>query len=125
MAEPSTNESILQSIKKKLGLSADCTDFDLDIIMDINSVLAVLTQIGIGPASGYQIESAEDTWSDYLDDYSKVAFVKTYIYAKVRLLFDPPTNGTTMDALKEVIREFECRLNYESDNVNKEENQNG
>lgn len=119
------SESILQSTKKNLGIPVSCTDFDMDIIMHINSVLAILTQIGIGPSSGYQISGETETWSDYLSDYSKVAFVKTYIYAKVRLIFDPPTSGSTMDALKEIIRELECRLNYEENSPEGGTNQNG
>lgn len=110
------NDSILGSIKKLLGISPDFTDFDLDVIAHINSVMLILRQLGIGPEEGYMIEGYDESWSDYISDISKLAAVKTYIYAKVRYAFDPPTGGA-LDALKNLIAEFEWRLNVAVDPV--------
>lgn len=104
-------ESILTSIKKLLGISEEYTQFDVDIIMHINSVFSVLTQIGVGPSTGFSIESKSDGWSDFLEDEDpRLEMVKSYMAMKVRLLFDPPTSSAVMEALNRSISEFEWRL---------------
>lgn len=108
-------ESILTSIKKMLGPSGDYTHFDPDIIMHINSVFMVLRQIGIGPKEGFFIEDDSACWSDFSDDLLTVHTVKTYIYLKVKLVFDPPQSATHMKALEQSIAEHEWRLNVEVD----------
>ena len=112
------NDSILTSIKKLLGITEDYTSFDVDIIMHINSVFAMITQICPLLPSGFEITGKDETWADYLSDAEETAslnFVKTYIYQKVRMAFDPPTGGV-LDALKDSINELEWRLSV-SDNV--------
>ena len=108
-------ESILTSIKKLLGISGDDTSFDLDIIIAINSSLSVLTQIGIGPREGLRITDASTKWVSFLPDEPKWSLVKDYIYMKSRLLFDPPTNATLIQSLKDSIAEAEYRLKIESE----------
>lgn len=108
-------ESILTSIKKLLGIPEEYTHFDDDLIIHINSVFMVLNQIGVGPAEGFYIEDDSTTWDKYLTDPAKLQMVKTYIYLKVRMLFDPPANGTVMNSMKEHINEFEWRLNIAVD----------
>lgn len=107
-------ESILTSIKKLLGITEEYTHFDADIIMHINSVFMVLHQLGVGPANGFFIEDDSTTWSEYLGDPTKLQLVKSYMYLKVRMLFDPPT-GAVMNSMKEQINEFEWRLNVAVD----------
>lgn len=107
-------ESILLSVKKVLGIDPGFTDFDLDIIMHINSVLLILRQLGIGPEGGYIITGPNDLWTDYLPNIDQLAAVKTYICLKVRHLFDPPVGGA-LDALTKAISELEWRLNVEVD----------
>ena len=104
-------ESILTSIKKLLGITEDYTHFDADIIMHINSAISVLTQLGVGPDEGYRITSAEDTWSDFIGDDPRFDMVKTYVFQKVRLMFDPPVSSSATEAAKNAIAEFEWRLN--------------
>lgn len=104
-------ESILTSIKKLLGIGEDYTHFDADIIMHINSVFAVLTQLGVGPSEGFSIEDDLATWSEFLPDDPRLNTVKSYMYMKVKLLFDPPTGSAHMEAMNRVISEFEWRLN--------------
>ena len=106
-------ESILVSIKKLLGIDSSYTHFDQDIIMHINSVLMVLTQLGAGPVDGFMIEDDTSTWYNFLPDAStaKLEAVKSYMYLKVRLLFDPPLSSSVIDSINRQISEFEWRLN--------------
>ena len=104
-------ESILTSIKKLLGISEEYEHFDVDIIMHINSVLMILTQMGVGPTEGYSITGKYETWSDYLSDESRYQAVKSYMHHKVKLLFDPPTSSAVMEATNRIISELEWRLN--------------
>lgn len=103
--------SILDSTKKVLGLSFDYDVFDLDLMMHINSVFSTLNQLGIGPVGGFMIEDATTTWDAFLSDDSRLNSVKTYIYLRVRMLFDPPQTAYLVTALKEQIQELEWRLN--------------
>lgn len=103
-------ESILTSIKKLLGITEEYTHFDADIIMHINSVLAILTQMGVGPAEGFSIADDEAYWEDFISDKTYFEPVKTYVYLKVRLIFDPPTSSAVMESMKQTIAELEWRL---------------
>lgn len=107
-------ESILTSIKKLLGITEEYTHFDADIIMHINSVFMVLNQLGVGPTAGFFIEDESTTWDEYLGDPTELQLVKTYMYMKVRMMFDPPTGGV-LNSMKEQINEFEWRLNIAVD----------
>ena len=121
-------ESILTSIKKLLGIAADYEQFDTDIIIHINSAFSTLTQLGVGPSGGFAIQDETSTWSDFTADNPKLEFVKTYIYLKVRLVFDPPTTGSVIEAIKQNISEYEWRLMIAADQVKstgEEEDQNG
>jgi hypothetical protein len=108
-------DSILTSIKKILGIEEDYTVFDPDIIMHINSVFMTLNQLGVGPLSGFQIEDKTAVWGDYIGEDLNLNAVKTYVYLKVRLLFDPPTTSYLITAFKENIQEQEWRLNVHVD----------
>lgn len=104
-------DSILESVKKNLGLTAEYTHFDEDIIMHINSTFMLLHQLGVGPENGLIITDEGNTWSEFTTEQGNVELVKSYVYLRVRLLFDPPSSSVMMDAMKEQIREFEWRLN--------------
>ena len=101
--------SILTSIKKLLGITESCTDFDTDIIMHINTVLMTLNQLGVG-TEGFQIEDKNAVWSEFIDP-NKLAATKSYVHLRVKLLFDPPLNSAIIEAIKESIKELEWRLN--------------
>lgn len=109
------DESILVSIKKLLGLGEDYEAYDTDIIMHINSVLGILTQLNVGPKGGFSISDDSTVWSDFIGERADLNAVKTYIALKVRLLFDPPTIGSVMEAAKETIKELEWRLNVQAE----------
>lgn len=103
--------SILTSIKKLLMIDEDYEQFDADIIMHINTVLLILTQMGIGPAEGFSITSKEETWDDFLgEDLSKLQMVKTYIGLRVRLIFDPPLSSSVIEVINQTVKELEYRM---------------
>ena len=105
-------ESILTSIKKLLGIEEDYEHFDVDIITHINSVLNILTQLGIGSKDGYSITDRTQTWEDFLGKGAvNVNAVRTYVYLKVRLLFDPPTSSAAVESINRLAGEMEWRLN--------------
>lgn len=114
-------ESILTSIKKMLGIAEEYTHFDMDLIMHINSVLTILTQIGVGPSKGFSIEDDGATWSDFLPDAYNLELVKSYVYMKVRLMFDPPQSSSVMEAMKNNISELEWRISVTVDPGNPRE----
>lgn len=104
-------ESILTSIKKLLGIAEEYDHFDADLIMHINSVLTILTQLGVGPSEGFRIEDDSATWEDFIEDDPNLESVKSYIHMKVKLLFDPPTSSAVIESMNRIISEFEWRLN--------------
>lgn len=104
-------DSILTSVKKILGIGPDDESFDLDVLTHINSVFSTLNQLGVGPAAGFMIEDAVPTWSDFLGPDPRLNSVKSYVYLKVRVLFDPPATSFGIDALNEQAKELEWRLN--------------
>lgn len=110
------NESILNSIKKLLGLAESYTEFNTDIKIHINSVFAILQQLGVGPENGFRITGETETWADFIGTETTIDDVKSYVYLKVRLMFDPPTNSSILKANEELIKELEWRLNVAVDN---------
>lgn len=104
-------ESILTSIKKLLGIPSEYTQFDSDIIMHINSVFMILNQLGVGSSGGFSIADNNAVWSNFIENEEIVNAVKTYMYMRVRLLFDPPSNSSVMDSINRQINELEWRLN--------------
>ena len=103
--------SILTSIKKMLGVAEDYTEFDEDIITHINSVFLNLTQLGVGPEEGFMIEDGTAVWEDFINDSVQLQAVKTYVYLKVKLLFDPPLSSSVTESINRMIAELEWRLN--------------
>lgn len=122
------DESILGSIKTLLDIDESDTAFDTDIIMHINSVFMILTQIGVGPVTGFTISDDSAIWSDFIDNIEKVAAAKSWTYMKVKLLFDPPLSSTLLASMERMIAEFEWRLTLpvdSSESDGEEESQNG
>lgn len=104
-------QSILTSTKKILGIAADYTVFDLDIITHINTAFSTLTQLGVGPIEGFMIEDDDATWDDFVEDDLQYNSVKSYVFLKVRQLFDPPQTSYLIEATRKQIEELEWRLN--------------
>lgn len=114
-------ESILTSIKKLLGIVEEYDHFDADIIMHINSVFMILTQLGVGPPEGFMIEDETATWNDFLQGNHNLETVKSYMHLKVKLLFDPPLSSAVIEAMNNMIKEFEWRLNVMAESTQPEE----
>jgi hypothetical protein len=119
------SDSILESVKKVLNVGPDDTDFDTDILMHINSVFSVLQQLGVGPETGFYIEDSKPTWADYLgEDSLHISMVRSYLTAKVRILFDPPVSSAVMESLNRICSEFEWRANVAAENKALEDEKN-
>ena len=103
--------SILTSIKKLLGVAEDYAEFDEDIMTHINSVFLNLTQLGVGPEEGFMIKDNTAEWEDFINDSVQLQAVKTYVYLKGKLLFDPPLSSSVTESINRMIAELEWRLN--------------
>lgn len=108
-------DSILTSIKKLLGITENYEQFDNDIIMHINSVLAILSQLGVGPSDGFFITDKSAIWDDFIDENVKLNDVKSYTFLKVKMMFDPPSSSAIIDSYNRMISEFEWRCNVEAE----------
>ena len=111
-------ESILTSVKKLLGIAEEYTQFDTDIIIHINTIFMALQQIGIGPKDGFSITDENDIWTDFMEDSILLNSVKTYMYLRVKLLFDPPLTSSTVDSFNKLISELEFRMNSKAEYPN-------
>lgn len=116
-------DSILTSIKKMLGIVEDYEHFDQDIIIHINSAFFNLKQLGVGPPEGYAITDKSNTWSEFIPTEDKLRFeaVKSYIYLKVKKIFDPPLNSSILESINTQINEYEWRLNVAAEQPREEE----
>ena len=112
---PVSEKSILDDIKKLVGVSTEDLSFDNDIIIHINSAFMILNQLGVGPITGFSISDSSKKWNDYIAEADDLEAVKTYIYLKVKIIFDPPLSTTVMEALKQTISELEWRLNVNAE----------
>ena len=107
--------SILFSIRKLLGGLSDDPAFETDLLIHINALLAVLTQLGVGPAEGMSIADGSTAWRDLLGDDPKWRIVQTWMYLRTKLVFDPPTIGTVADSMKKQADEYEWRISILAD----------
>lgn len=105
--------SILDTTKKVLGIDSDYVAFDLDIIMHINSVFGDLHQLGVGPDVAYEIEDSSNLWSDFMGSETAINSVKTYVYLRLRLIFDPPSTSFAIESMQKQIDKLEFRLNVQ------------
>ena len=108
-------ENIRNSIKKLLGIPEDYTAFDQDIMIHINSVFMILSELGVGPSNGYSLKDGTEKWGDFISDDENLEGIKTYVYMKVKTIFDPPLNSAVLASMKELISEFEWRINNEAE----------
>lgn len=102
-------DSILATVKKMLGLDTDYDAFDIDLITHINSVFMVLNQLGVGPITPFTITGSNETWSSF-STTTDVEALKTYMYIRVRLLFDPPDKTSVSDSFQKICQELEWRM---------------
>jgi len=109
--------AILTDTKKALGLADDYTAFDPELVMHINSVIATLNQLGVGPVEGYAIVNNTDTWDELIGDEKRLNNVQSYLYLRVKMLFDPPSVGYVLTALEKMIEEAEWRIMVAQDEI--------
>lgn len=113
-------DSILTSIKKLLGIQEDYTHFDPEIIVNINSVFLILHQLGIGPSTPFTISDETSKWDEFLTDGEEIKLAESYVYLRVRLLFDPPSNSFLVKSIEDQIKEFEFRLIVRAEEIKNE-----
>ena len=109
------NESILTSVKDQLSLMPEDESFDKEIIIFINAAFARLTQLGVGPVKGFYIQDDSTTWNDFVTDIGQESMAKNYIYLRVKMLFDPPTNSALTKHMEEQIAQYEYLLKIEAE----------
>jgi len=110
------DDSILDTIKKMLGITSEDTSFDTDIIVFINAAFMTLKQLGVGPTEGFSITDLNSIWSDFTDNEAMLGTIQNYIYMKVRIVFDSSSlSSSVLSAMQQSIREFEWRMNVEVD----------
>lgn len=112
-------DSILNSIKKLLGIPKEYDAFDTDLIIHINSVFTILTQLGVGSPKGFAIKGTSDKWTDFIpEDNHMFESIRTYVYLKVKLLFDPASlSSAAIASTERMISELECRLNISAESI--------
>lgn len=113
--------SILESIKKLLGITEEQKNFDADLIMYINSVFVILHQMGVGPEKTFSITDELNIWDEFIPEAKVVELVKPYIYLKVKLMFDPPLSSSVQTAMEKIIAEHEWRLTNNTESALPEE----
>lgn len=104
-------DSILASIKSLLGIPSADTSFDNELVININSVFSLLYQLGVGPNAGFSITGSTETWTTFLSNETALQLVKSYVFLKVKMMFDPPQNSSYLKTMEEMCREYEWRLN--------------
>lgn len=117
-------ESILDSVKLSLGIPVEYEHFDQQIMLHLNTVMAILPQLGVGPEEGFFVQDDSTAWGDLIGDAElayKLLYVKSYVCLRVRLLFDPPSSSGAIDAMERQMRELEWRITVTKDPVNGEE----
>lgn len=108
--------SILTSVKKLIGIAEDDDAFDTDVIMYINSSFLVLSQLGVGPDEGFYINDDTAVWTDFVpDNMLLLNYVKTFVYLKAKLVFDPPSSSIAVQSMQEMVREHEWRIVHENE----------
>ena len=108
-------DSILDSVKKMLGVDLVDDSFDMELIIFINDVFSKLNQLAVGPTTTYVIDDRLDKWTDFLLDRADLNMVRTYMYLQVRITFDPPTNPSLLENMMKRIQEYEWRLNVQAE----------
>ena len=115
-------ESILSTIKKLIGIEENYTQFDVDLIVHINTAFAELAQIGSNLKDSYFITDKNNLWSEYTNDMRVLEPIKTYVYLKTKLIFDPPASSMVIETIKQTIKELEFRIQISAESNDKEEN---
>ena len=114
-----SSDSILNTVKDLIGTSLEDDSFDQEIMVHINAVFLTLQQLGVGPKEGFAIFDSESIWSEFIPDGTLQNQIKSYMYLKVKLLFDPPTNSTAVESFQRIANEYEFRINLAAEEIAK------
>lgn len=106
------NESILETIKKMLGIDPSLTVFDFEIMAHINSSFMTLHQLGVGPEEGFVITGIESKWNSFIDSVKLNAVIQ-YLHYSVKLAFDPPATSYAINSMEKMLEELKWRLNVQ------------
>lgn len=110
-------DSILNSIKERIGIAQDDDSFDVDIIDLINGAFADLNDLGVGPSEGFSIEDDTIEWTEFVEDVRVLGSVKDFVYLTVKLVFDPPTQSALLASMERRLAKLEWRLNVKCDST--------
>lgn len=111
------SDSILGSTKVALGIPEDYSPFDTEILLHINSAISELTQLGVGPKEGFRVNTKLQIWADFYNQDPRFEMVKSYVFARVKMLFDPPTPGYVYASFEKIIQEYAWRITVASDEI--------
>lgn len=118
-------DRILPTVKQLMGIDRNYNVFDTDLIVAINSAFMILNQLGVGPDPPYHIEDDTATWEDFSSDVNDLQALKSYIYLRAKILFDPPSSGVLHEAVERQISEFEWRLTVQAEALKKPKGEEG
>lgn len=104
---------IFDTIKKLIGFPEEYTAFDVDILININSVFGILHQLGAIKIP-FTV-TADSTWDELDLSVEVLSMVKDYVYLKIKKMFDPPQIGSLVTSMEERIKELEWRINVAVD----------
>lgn len=114
-------QSILLSTKKILGIGADDESFDLDILTFINTAFSTLNDVGVGVLGGLHIDGPDYEWDDFAADCgvddTQVNDIRTYVFLRVRMLFDPPGTPYLINAFEKQLEEHVTRISIRRESV--------
>ena len=113
---PDIQDSILDTTKRQLGLDLADDSYDVEIVMHINSIFFILTQLNVGPTNGFSILGKEEVWADFIGE-DQIHAVRTLMGLRVKLIFDPPATGPMIAAIERVAEQMEWRLNIHMEGV--------
>lgn len=108
-------DSILDTLLQLLNDDPDAPAYKLDVMTFANGVFGRLKNLGIGPKEGFYITDSGDSWDDFMDEGPERAAVQTYMFMKVKLIFDPPQNSTVLQSYERLVNEFEWSAAMDSE----------
>jgi hypothetical protein len=108
--------SILDSIKQLLGIDVNDNNFDKELIIHINGALMIINQLGVGPEF-YSITDKNNVWEEFTQGRKDLEIIKSFVYLKVRLMFDPPQNSFLVDSIEKQISEYEWRITVQTNKL--------
>lgn len=108
------SSSIMDDVKHMLGLLPAETAFDSDVMIHVNTIFTTLHQLGVGSDEGFMIEDNSTQWDEFITD-DRLNGIKSYMFLRAKLLFDPPQVGFVIASMDRQIAELEWRIRLEAE----------